>query len=379
MSQNRDFYEVLGVDRGAEADVIKKAYRKLAMQWHPDKNPGDKSAEEKFKEAAAAYEVLSDPEKRSLYDRYGHQAFAQGGRGGGFGGFENAEDIFSSFGDIFGDFFGGGQRSQKQNRNAPRRGSDLRYVTEVSLKEVVEGIEKEIKFEVDENCEPCNGTGAAKGSTPVTCTTCGGRGQVVRQQGFFSMASTCPTCQGEGVKIQNPCPTCRGRGRQKKSRRIQISIPAGVDTGTRLRVSGEGEGGYRGGPAGDLYVEVSVAADERFQRQGEHLISSLKVDYLQLALGAEVFAETITGKEKLEIPRGTQVGDTIKLAGQGLPSLRGSRRGDIYYQVDVTFPKKISKEEEKLLKELASHRGISLEAKYDGSQDSGSGFWGRKK
>lgn len=374
MSQNRDFYEVLGVSKDAEAETIKKAYRKLAMQFHPDKNPGNQEAEEKFKEAAHAYEILSDPDKRAKYDRFGHQAFANGGGGGG--GFHDAEDIFASFGDIFGDFFGGGgQRSQRQNRNSPRRGADLRYVTEVSLKEVIEGVDREIKFEVDENCSPCNGSGSAKGSSATTCSTCGGRGQVVRQQGFFSMATTCPTCHGEGQMIKDPCPECRGRGRQKKSRRIRVSIPAGVDSGTRLRVSNEGEGGYKGGPNGDLYVEVSVATDERFQRQGEHLISNLKVDYLQLLLGAEVEVETVTSHENLQIPKGVQAGDTVKLAGHGLPSLRGSRRGDIYYQIEVNFPKKIDKEEERLLREIAAHRGVSLGA---GAGDK-SGFWGRKK
>lgn len=374
MSQLRDFYEVLGVAKDADADTIKKAYRKLAMKFHPDKNPGDKEAEEQFKEAAYAYEILSDGDKRARYDRFGHKAFQQGGGGGG--GFHDVEDIFSSFSDIFGDLFGGqaGGRSQKQNRTGPRRGADLRYVTEVSLQEVIEGVDREIKFDVDENCNTCSGTGAEKGTVPQTCTTCGGRGQVVRQQGFFSMATTCPTCQGEGVMIKNPCTDCKGRGRVKKNRRIRVSIPPGVDTGTRLRVTNEGEGGYRGGPNGDLYVEVQVEQDERFQRQGDHLLSSLKVDYLQLLLGAEVVVETVTGTKNLQIPKGLQMGDTVKLVGEGLPSLRGSRRGDIYYHLDVEFPKKIDKEEEKHLREIASHRGIPLDAK-----SAKPGFWGRKK
>ena len=375
MATPRDYYEILGVSKDSDADVIKKAYRKLAMQFHPDKNPGNQEAEDKFKEAASAYEVLSDPEKRARYDRFGHQAF--GGSAGGGAGFQDVEDIFSSFSDIFGDIFGmqgrggGGGRS----KTSARRGADLRYVTEITLKEVISGIDREIEFDVDENCTTCNGSGAEKGSQATTCTTCAGRGQVVRQQGFFSMASTCPTCNGEGQVIKNPCGECRGRGRVKKHRRIRVSIPAGVDTGTRLRVASEGEGGYRGGPAGDLYVEISVEEDTRFQRQGDHLLGSLKIDYLQLLLGAEIEVDTVTGKANVQIARGLQSGDTVRVTEEGLPSLRGGRRGDLFYNLEVEFPKKIDKEEEKFLRDLAAHRGVPLDAK---SAKSG-GFWGRKK
>lgn len=374
MSTPRDYYEILGVPRDADADTIKKAYRKQALQFHPDKNPGNREAEDRFKEAAAAYEVLSDPEKRARYDRFGHAAF---GGGSGGPGFQDVEDIFASFSDIFGDIFGmsGARGGGARSRTSPRRGSDLRYVSEVSLKEVITGVDREIEFDVDENCVTCNGSGAEKGSTPVTCTSCGGRGQIVRQQGFFSMATTCPTCQGEGQMIKNPCGDCRGRGRVKKHRRIRVSIPPGVDSGTRLRVAGEGEGGYRGGPAGDLYVEISVEEDSRFQRQGDHLLAPLKVDYLHVLLGAEVEVETVTGKSSVVIPRGLQMGDTVRIPGEGLPSLRGSRRGDLYLNVEVEFPKKIDKEEEKLLRQLAAHRGVPLDLK---SAKSG-GFWGRKK
>ena len=255
MSNPRDFYEVLGVPRQADQDTIKKAYRKMAMQFHPDKNPGNPEAEEKFKEAAAAYEVLSDEDKRARYDRFGHQAF-QGGAGGG--GFQNAEDIFSSFGDIFGDFFGGGSSGKSRNRNEPRKGADLRYLTEISLKEVLNGLEKEIEFETEEGCKTCKGTGADKNSEVVNCSTCGGTGQVLSRQGFFTMATTCPQCRGAGKSIKNPCKPCRGEGRISVKRKIHINIPPGVDTGTRLRVTGEGEGGARGGPAGDLFVEIRV-------------------------------------------------------------------------------------------------------------------------
>lgn len=357
MSTPRDFYEVLGVSRDADADTIKKAYRKLAMQFHPDKNPGNAEAEEKFKECASAYEVLGNPEKKAQYDRYGHDAF----RGGGMGGFQNAEDVFSHFGDIFGDFFGGmGQQRSRQSRTGPRRGSDLRYVTEVSLKEVLSGVEKNIEFDCEENCEECSGSGAEKGSQPISCATCGGSGQVVSRQGFFTMASACPACRGEGKVIKNPCKKCRGNGRISTHRKLRVSIPAGVDTGTRLRVSGEGEGGYRGGPAGDLYVEVHVKEDDYFERRDEDLIAPLYVSYLQILLGGEVDAQTLEGKKKIEIPKGTKPGDALKLAGQGLPSLRGKRRGDIHYQVLVEFPDKLNKDEEKLLREVAKLQGVSV-------------------
>lgn len=363
MSTKRDYYEVLGVAKTADADAIKKAYRQAAMKFHPDKNPGNKEAEEKFKEAASAYEVLSDTQKRAQYDRFGHQAFQQGGGPG----FTDAEDIFSHFSDIFGDFFGGGGRPQ--NRNATRKGSDLRYVTEISLKEVIEGVEREIEFETESSCTSCNGTRAEKGTSPITCTTCGGRGQVVRQQGFFSMATTCPQCQGEGSIIQSPCRSCRGRGRQKQPRKIRLTIPPGVDTGTRLRVTGEGEGGYRGGPAGDLFVEVAVKEDSRFQREDEDLFAQVEVDYIQAALGAEINVATVTGEKIIAIPRGSTAGDRIKVAGEGIPSLRGSRRGDLFYEMSVKFPKSLSKDEESLLRQIAEKRGISVET-------SGSGVFG---
>ncbi len=364
----RDFYEILGVTREADADTIKKAYRKLAMQYHPDRNPGNAEAEEKFKEAAAAYEVLGDANKKAQYDRFGHDAF--NGRGGG-GGFSNTEDIFSHFGDIFGDLFGGGQTRSRRSRNEPRRGSDLRYVTEISLKDVVTGIEKEIEFDTDKNCDECKGTGAEKGSQPVTCGTCGGSGQVVRQQGFFAMASTCPTCHGKGTTVKNPCKPCHGQGRVSEHRKIRLNIPAGVDTGTRLRVATEGEGGYMGGPPGDLYVEIRVKDHKNFERQGDDLVSEIEVSYLQMLLGAEIEVPTVTGTEKVDIPKGTRNGDTVKLVGQGLPSLRGNRRGDIYYQVNVEFPKKLSKDEEKLLREIAKANKVNVAGE--------AGFFGRKK
>lgn len=366
----RDFYEILGVERGADQDTIKKAYRKLAMQFHPDKNPDNKEAEDKFKEAASAYEILGDPEKRAKYDRFGHSAFQQGGGRG----FTDVDDIFSSFGDIFGDFFGmaGGNARSGRSRNQPRRGADLRYLTEVSLAEVISGVERDIEFDTEETCESCKGTGSERGSAPETCSTCGGHGQVRVSQGFFQMATTCPTCQGQGTVVKNPCKQCRGRGRQKQHRKIKITIPPGVDTGTRLRVTGEGEGGHLNGPAGDLYVEIRVAEDERFERENEHLYSRFEVPYLQLLLGGEAEIPTVTGKAKLDIPRGTQVGETLKISGEGVPSLRSGRRGDLYIQIGVEFPKKLSKKEEELLKELAGMQGVQV-------SDCGPGFFKKKK
>lgn len=371
MSNQRDYYEVLGVDREADADTIKKAYRKLAMQYHPDKNPGNHEAEEKFKECAGAYEILSDPQKRAQYDRFGHAAF-RGGMGGGGGGFQSAEDIFANFGDIFGDFFGGGQQRRSRSRHEPRRGSDLRYVTEISLKDVLHGLERDIEFDTDTSCGECKGSGAEKGSSPVTCPTCHGQGQVVRQQGFFSVASTCPTCHGQGTTIKNPCKSCKGQGRVPEHRKIRINIPPGVDTGTRLRVGNEGEGGYNGGPAGDLYVEIRVKDHPHFEREGDDLHTSVDVSYLQLLLGAELPVETLAEEVVLDIPKGTPNGKILKISGQGLPSLRGHRRGDLYCALEVEFPEKISKEEEKLLRDLAKLKGVQVKGE-------GGGFFGKKK
>lgn len=368
MSGPKDYYEILMVARDADGDTIKKSYRKLAMQFHPDKNPGNPEAEEKFKEAAEAYDVLSNADKRAKYDRFGHAAFQNGGQGGGF---RSAEDVFSNFGDIFGDLFGMGGQGRRQQSRGPRRGADLRYMTEVQLKEVISGLEKEIEFEADESCGECQGSGAEKGTKPSTCTTCGGQGQVVRQQGFFTMASPCPTCQGTGQMIKSPCAKCEGQGRVEKHHKIRINIPPGVDNGTRLRITGEGEGGYMGGPAGDLYVEIRVKDHPHFERQGADLYAELSVPYVQLLLGAEIAVPTVTEDTKLAVPRGTQPEQLVKLGGQGLPSLRGSRRGDIYYRIRAQFPESLSKDEEKLLREIAQHRGLEVA--------SGGGLFGRKK
>ncbi|MBC7740701.1 MAG: molecular chaperone DnaJ [Bdellovibrionaceae bacterium] len=368
MSTKRDYYEILTVERPADGDTIKKSYRKLAMQFHPDRNPGDKPAEEKFKEAAEAYEILSNAEKRAQYDRFGHQAF-QGGRGSPGGGFNDMNDIFSQFGDIFGDIFGGsggGGQKQGRSRNSVRRGADLRYVTEIELKDVLATKEQNIEFDTEENCGDCNGSGAAKGSAPITCKVCGGSGQVVRQQGFFTMASTCHKCHGSGEMIEKPCTKCEGKGRNAVQRKIKVTIPAGVDNGTRLRVTNEGEGGYRGGPNGDLFVEIRVKHHEVFEREGDHLFANLDVSYIQFLVGGELKTEALDGELSVDIPRGSKSGERVKVAGHGLPSLRGSRRGDLYYTLNVEFPKKLSEAEEKLIRQLAEISKVNVSTKKKG-------------
>lgn len=367
----RDYYEILGVSRDAQPDVIKKAYRKLAMECHPDKNPGDKAAEDRFKEAARAYEVLSDPNKRARYDRFGHQGVdGPGGGGGGGHQFHDVGDIFEAFGDIFGDFFGQQQgRGGGRGRSQSRRGADLRYVMEIDLKDVLESSQKPITFESEDDCKVCSGTGAEAGSTAETCPDCGGRGQVVRSQGFFSMATTCGRCRGQGTIIKNPCKNCKGRGRVAIEKKLLVTVPAGVDNGTQLRMTGEGEPGSRGAPAGDLYVEIRVRPDKRFEREGSHLYAQLEISYLQALLGGEVEVETLKGKKTVQIPKGAQYGDQLKISGEGLPSLRGARVGDLIYLLKIVFPKKLSRDEEKLLRQIAEIKGHS------GAKDK-SGFFG---
>ena len=357
----KDFYEVLGVSRDADADAIKKAYRQIAMKYHPDRNPGNKEAEEKFKEAASAYEVLSNTEKKAKYDRFGHAAFQGGAGGSGFGagGFQDVNDIFASFGDIFGDLFG--QREPRGARSQrPQRGSDLRYFLEVTLDQVVTGAEEDVEFESEESCVTCSGSGAEPGSRPETCTTCRGAGQVVRAQGFFSVATTCSACGGAGEIIRNKCKKCRGQGRVAQQRKIRVKVPPGVRSGTRLRVAGEGEGGYRGGPSGDLYVEVRVLEDSRFERRGDDLVGRVSVPYLMAILGGAVEVPVIGGRETVEVPAGTQPGQSLKLAGKGIPSLKGYGRGDLYFVTQVEIPQKLDSEEEKALRELAERKGLKV-------------------
>ncbi len=363
---NQDYYKVLGVERSATPDEIKKAYRKLAMKFHPDKNPGNKEAEDRFKEAAEAYGVLGDSEKKAKYDQFGHAAFQGGGGFGGGQGFDNVEDIFSSFGDIFSDFFGmggmGGGRSRRRP-NGARRGADLRYMLEVELSEVISGTDKNLEFETEEGCNRCSGKGSEPGSEASACPTCGGAGQVVNSQGFFSVATTCPSCRGAGQIIKNPCRECSGRGRKSVTKKITVTIPKGVDNGTRLRVAGEGEGGLRNGPPGDLFVEIRVRGHNKFDRQGRDLLGNLKISYTQMLLGTEVEVETFDGKKSVRIPEGSQPGRILRLQGLGVPDLRGGTRGDICLRLDVEFPKKLKRQEEKLLRELAELRGEKVTEK----------------
>lgn len=371
----RDYYEILGVSKTSDPSTIKKAYRTLAMKFHPDRNPGDKESEEKFKEAAEAYDVLSDDKKRQRYDQFGHAAFSGGFGGGHPGGFNDINDIFSAFGDIFGDIFGGHPQGRGRTRGGSRaqRGSDLRYLLDIELKDVLAGTKKEIQFDTEESCKTCTGTGAKAGTKPEICKTCGGAGQVVRQQGFFTMATACSSCRGEGQVIKDPCTTCKGRGRTALKKKLSISVPAGVDTGTQLRLSNEGEPGSLGGPAGDLYVQIQVRDDKRFEREGQTLHTRADISYLQAILGADVEVPGIEEPVRVEVKSGIASGDTVVVKEQGLPSLRSARRGDLIVHVDVEIPKKLTRREEELLREIAKEKGEEVH------EPESSGFFGRKK
>jgi len=357
MATKRDYYEVLAIGREASEAEIKSAYRKLAVRFHPDRNPGDKEAEEKFKEAAEAYSVLSDPNQRARFDRFGHQGVS----GQGFGGFDTS--TFGDFADILGDFFGvnfgdlfagqGGRRG----RGEP--GADLRYQLSLALEEAAFGTEQELKIPRLESCEQCEGSGSGPDSSPQTCSTCGGYGQVRISQGFFTVARTCPQCRGDGRIITNPCPACAGEGRVEEARTIEVKIPAGVDTGTRLRLTGEGEHGRRGGPAGDLYVDIFVEAHPQFEREGAHTMSRLDLSFPQAVLGTAVDVETLHGAVPLEVPSGTPDGKEFKLAGQGIDRLDGRGRGDHFVRARVVVPKprELSEEQVELLRRLAEIDG----------------------
>jgi molecular chaperone DnaJ len=346
----RDYYEVLGVGRSASADELKKAYRKLALQFHPDRNQGDKSAEEKFKEASEAYEVLSDEQKRATYDRFGHQGLS----GQGFSGFTDINDVFSSFGSIFEDFFG---FSSSGGSRRARRGADLRYDLKLEFEEAVFGVEREIEFEKAVQCEICEGSGAKPGTSKKSCGTCGGAGQVRRSQGFFSVATTCPTCQGQGQIVSDPCKECRGNGAKVVLKKRTINIPAGVEDGVRLRIGGEGEMGGNGGPAGDLYIILHIAESDRFVREGNHLIVRQQISIAQAALGCKLEIETLEDKKAVDVPPGTQPGDKLVLSGCGVPHLKGVGRGDLIVVMDVIVPKKLNKEQIALLKKYAEISG----------------------
>ena len=349
-----DYYETLGVSKTATAEEIKKAYRKLAIKYHPDKNPGDKEAEEKFKEVSAAYETLSNPEKRSQYDQFGHDAYTRGGGGAGGAGF-NAQDIFSQFfggGGGFGgfeDLFGGGRR---HDPNAPQQGEDLRYSLEIDFEDAMYGVDKKINVTRQDSCSACHGSGCAAGTGKTTCQRCGGRGTLNISQGFFSVRQPCPNCSGTGQIIEKPCPECHGQGRIRSSAPLQIHVPAGVDNGSQLRVPGKGCAGLRGGRYGDLYVVLRVRESNVFQRDETDLLCEVPISYATAAVGGEVDVPTIAGKTRIRVPAGTQSGAVMRLRGKGAPSLRGGARGDLHVRFLVETPAGLSREQEELLKKF---------------------------
>ncbi|MBW1740008.1 MAG: molecular chaperone DnaJ [Deltaproteobacteria bacterium] len=357
MTTKRDYYEILGVDRNASEDELKASYRKLALKYHPDRNPGNKEAEERFKEAAEAYEVLRDPQKRNIYDHYGHEGL----QGTGFSGFRGFDDIFSSFSDIFDEFFGFGSR--RRSRTAASRGADLRYDLTISFMDAAFGVETDIEIEKLVSCSTCEGTGCERGTHPETCRHCGGGGQISRSHGFFSIRTTCPYCRGEGRTIPHPCPECRGTGQVERRKKVSVRIPAGVDTGSRLRLTGEGESGTRGGPPGDLYVFINVEPHEFFKRNNNDVICQVPISFVQAALGSDIDVPTLTGKKKLHIPKGTQPGEVFRFKGEGIPSLRGYGKGDQIIQVLVKTPTGLTKKQEALLKEFAKLESAKLSTK----------------
>jgi molecular chaperone DnaJ len=348
----RDYYEVLGVSRSAGDDDLKKAYRKLALQFHPDRNPGDREAEERFKEIGEAYQILSDPERRAAYDRFGHAAFEQGG---GFGGFDFGAGFEDIVGDLFGDFFGTGRGGRGRSR--ARRGQDLQYQMEVTFEEAAKGCEKTISIPRLATCTTCSGSGAKPGSKATTCGQCRGAGQIRFQQGFFTVAKTCGACGGQGTVIASPCLECRGSGQLRHTHTLSVRVPAGVDAGSRLKLRGEGESGTNGGPSGDLYVLLRVAAHPIFVRDGADVVCDVPVSFAQAALGTEIEIPTLEGSRKLKVPAGTQSGHLFRLRGLGVPDLNGYGRGDQVVRLAVETPRKLSARQRELLEEFAHISG----------------------
>lgn len=364
----RDYYEILDVAKGAADPDIKKAYRRIAMKCHPDRNPDNKEAEEKFKEATEAYEVLSDKEKRAAYDQYGHAGVDPQNGGAGAGGFGDFGDVF---GDVFGDIFGGGRG---RGRQGPVRGSDLRYDLQLSLEDAVRGTTVKINIPTLASCKTCDGSGAKEGSSPTACATCKGAGQVRMSQGFFSVQQTCPQCHGRGRVISDPCGSCYGQGRVEEKKTLSVKVPAGVDNGDRIRLSGEGEAGPEGGPAGDLYVQVAVKEHDLFERDGRNLYCEVPISIVDAALGGELEVPTLDGRVKLKIPEETQTGRLFRLRGKGVTSVRGGAKGDLLCRVILETPIKLNNEQKELLKQLKT----SLEGGKHSPQEA-SWFEGVKK
>jgi molecular chaperone DnaJ len=350
----RDYYETLEVAKDASEREIKKAYKRLAMKYHPDRNKGDKAKEETFKEIKEAYEILNDDQKRAAYDQYGHAAFEQGGHGGG--GFGGGQDFGDAFGDIFGDIFGGGRRGGG-GQSRQRRGSDLRYNLEMSLEDAVKGKSVEIKVPTYVSCDPCDGSGAKKGTSAKTCATCHGHGQVQMRQGLFAVQQTCPTCSGKGKVISDPCTSCRGQGRVEKTKTLNAKVPAGVDTGDRIRLSGEGEAGEHGAPAGDLYVQVHVKDHHIFVREENNLFCEVPISFTTAALGGEIEVPTLGGKVKLKIPKETQTGKMFRLRGKGVKSVRSHATGDLMCKAVLETPVNLSGDQADLLRQLEEKMG----------------------
>lgn len=369
----RDYYEILGVDRSADEAALKSAFRKKAMQHHPDRNPNNAEAEAKFKELNEAYQVLSDPQKRGAYDRFGHQAFDQGGPGGGPG-FNG--DFGSSMQDIFEELFGmGGQR--RRQSGGRERGADLRYNMEISLEDAFAGKQAQVRIPTTVTCEICSGSGAKPGSKPKTCGTCGGHGRVRASQGFFSIERTCPTCQGRGQVIEDPCGNCGGAGRITKERALSVNIPAGVEDGTRIRLANEGEAGFRGGPSGDLYIFLSLQPHPFFQRDGADLYCRAPVSMVTAAMGGTFEVPTIDGgRSQVKVPEGTQSGKRFRLTGKGMPVLRSKAVGDMYVQVDVETPRNLTKRQKELLAEFESESSKDTQPETDGFFAKAKAFWG---
>ncbi|WIV50746.1 molecular chaperone DnaJ [Marivivens sp. LCG002] len=351
----RDYYELLGISKGASADEIKKAYRTKAKELHPDRNADNPNAEAQFKEINEAYDVLKDADKKAAYDRYGHAAFENGMGGGGHpgGGFRGHGDFASAFSDVFDDLFGDMMGGRGGGRSRASRGNDLRYNLRISLEDAYNGLQKSIRVPTSVSCDGCNGTGAEGGSEPVTCPTCSGMGKVRAQQGFFTVERTCPTCSGMGQTIKNPCKTCHGAGRVEKERSLSVNIPAGVETGTRIRLAGEGEAGMRGGPSGDLYIFIEVQEHEIFEREGMNLFCRVPVSMVDAALGGDVEVPTLDGgRSRVRIPEGSQSGRQMRLRGKGMPALRGAGSGDMFIELAVETPVKLTSRQKELLKEF---------------------------